>query len=187
MIFMVPNSINAKKCSLNRSSAYMSVNFRLFSHSKIFLNIADLVTNLCESLTNLTSQSFNYHHRPSFFYRPQTKFAKVMFLHLSVIYSVHRGGRASQGGMCGRGGHVWWGGHVWQRGMHGQGSCMAGGMCGGGACVVGRGHAWQGGHACAGGCACHAHRPRTLRDTVGQCAGGTHPTGMHSCWYINVV
>ena len=26
------------------------------------------------------------------FYRPQTKFAKVMFLHLSVSHSVHRGG-----------------------------------------------------------------------------------------------
>ena len=26
------------------------------------------------------------------FYRPQTKFAKVMFLHVSVSHSVHRGG-----------------------------------------------------------------------------------------------
>ena len=26
------------------------------------------------------------------YYRPQTKFAKVMFLHLSVSHSVHRGG-----------------------------------------------------------------------------------------------
>ena len=41
------------------------------------------------------------------------------------------------------------------------------------------GHAWQ--WACvAGGYACHACLP-TLRDTVGQCAGGTHPAGMHSC------
>ena len=29
------------------------------------------------------------------FYRPQTKFAKVMFLHLSVSHSVHRGVSAS--------------------------------------------------------------------------------------------
>ena len=43
---------------------------------------------------------------------------------------------------------------------------MAGGMHGRGACVVG------GGHAC--------HAPPTPRDVVGQCAGGTHPTGMHS-------
>ena len=40
--------------------------------------------------------------------------------------------------------------------MHDRGVCMAGG------------HAW---HAC----------PPTLRDTVSQCTGGTHPTGMHSC------
>ena len=51
--------------------------------------------------------SSGYQH----YYRPQTKFAKVMFLHLSVI--LFTGGRA------------WWGdgGHVWQ------------GVCG--ACVVG--------------------------------------------------
>ena len=99
-----------------------------------------------------------------------------------------------EGGMCGEGvcmagGHVWQGscmtvGHVWQGGMH------AGGVHGGG-------HAWQGvlmagGHAwgacvargaCMAGGACMPHipPPRTPRDTVGQCAGGTHPTGMHSC------
>ena len=85
-----------------------------------------------------------------------------------------------------RGGHVWQGGHACQGeyvagGVHGrggmhargnmwQGVCMAGGVC-----VVG-GCAWQGGmHA--------THTPPpTLRDTVGQCAGGTHPTGMHSCF-----
>ena len=26
-----------------------------------------------------------------------------------------------------------------------------------------------------------------LRDTAGQCAGGTHPTGMHSCVTLFVV
>ena len=61
-------------------------------------------------------------------------------------------------------------------GMYGRGECMArGGMCvwwggmhgRGGIC--GRGCAWQGG-------ACVAY---------GQWAGGTHPTGMHSC-YIGV-
>ena len=30
-------------------------------------------------------------HDPAYFYRPLTKFAKVMFLHLSVSHSVHRG------------------------------------------------------------------------------------------------
>ena len=76
-------------------------------------------------------------------------------------------GCAWQGGMCG-GGHAWWWGAymvvggMHGRGMHGGGECMTGGM-------HGRGHT------------CHAHHPLTLRDTVGQCAGGTHPTGMHSC------
>ena len=32
-----------------------------------------------------------------------------------------------------------------------------------------------------GGYVMHTH----LRDTAGQCAGGTHPTGMHSCLKIN--
>ena len=89
-----------------------------------------------------------------------------MFLHLSVSHSVHRGTRARQG-VCMAGGYVW------------QGACMAGGMCGGGmhgGNVCGRGCAWQGGLY-----AMHAPHP-TLRDMVGQCKGGTHPTGMHSCF-----
>ena len=73
--------------------------------------------------------------------------------------------------------------------------CVAGGMCGRGTHVVGhmhgrvyvcgREHTWQGaclapGHvhgrgACmAGGCACMTGETATV-------AGGTHPTGMHSC------
>ena len=60
----------------------------------------------------------------SYFYRPQTKFAKVMFLQVSV---------------CPRGGHAWLllGWRAWLLGgMHG---------CSGGVCVValgGGGHAW---------------------------------------------
>ena len=36
--------------------------------------------------------------------------------------------------------------------------------------------------------ACVAHTsPPTQRDTVGQCAGGTHPTGMrNACLFINL-
>ena len=75
--------------------------------------------------------------------------------------------------MCGQGGHAWWG-CAWQGGMRGRGRAwqvcvhgMVGGMHGVvGACMAGGMHA--------------THTPRTLRDTVGQCAGGTHPTGMHS-------
>ena len=95
------------------------------------------------------------------FYRPQTKFAKVMLLHLSVSLSVwgcvHGGhvwqgvcawgcawwGACVVGGMHGRG-CVWWG-HMWQGGMHGGGhvhgrACM--GVCGGGHVLQG-GHVWQ--------------------------------------------
>ena len=61
-------------------------------------------------------------------------------------------------------------GCVWRGGMHSRGS-----MCG-----QEGGHAWQGACMGRGVHATHAP-PQTLRDMVGQCAGGTHPTGMHSC------
>ena len=101
--------------------------------------------------------------------------------------SVHRGacmvgGVHGRKGRCGgacmhggvhawQGGHAWQGvcvarGHVWQRGVHYKGrACMAGGM-------HGRGHAWWG--LCMAGGACVAGETATA-------AGGTHPTGMHSC------
>ena len=74
-----------------------------------------------------------------FCYRPQTYFAKVMFLHLSVILLT--GGACVAWGVHGRGGHVWPGG------MHGRGACMAGGgaCVAGWACMAGGGHAWLGG------------------------------------------
>ena len=61
------------------------------------------------------------------------------------------------GGMPGRG-------CTWQRGVvHGRGACLAGDVHGrGGLCMAG-GHAWQ--------------------ETV-TIAGGTHPTGMHSCCFL---
>ena len=95
-------------------------------------------------------------------YRPQTKFAKVMFLQVSVC---PRGG-----GVCGRGEHAWRGGHAWQGGHawwghRWHGACMAGGVHGRGRAWQGR-HVWQGGHARWGGAkqgdmhgrghACHA-------------------------------
>ena len=61
--------------------------------------------------TGMHSYWFNYH--------PQTKFAKVMFLHLSVSHSVHGGGACVVGG------------HAWQEGVWGV-ACMAGGVRGGG-------------------------------------------------------
>ena len=41
------------------------------------------------------------------YYRPQTKFAKVMFLQLSVSHSVHRRGGGMRGGRGGMHG-IWW-------------------------------------------------------------------------------
>ena len=59
------------------------------------------------------------------------------------------------GGMHGRG-------HAW------QGACMAGGMCG-------RGCVWQGGVHGQGTC---------VTGEMATAVDGTHPTGMHSCFYI---
>ena len=115
-----------------------------------------------------------------FYYRPQTKFANVMFLHLSVILfkvgHVWRG----RGGVAvrGRGGHAWQGGQrAWWRDVrggdvHGGGYVWQGGMCGRGmhgrwVCMVGGMHATD--------------TPRTQRYTVGQCTSGMQPTGMQSC------
>ena len=82
-----------------------------------------------------------------------------------------------------RGEHAWFysGGHVWfySRGMHGFiGGCAwfyLGGMCGfiRGACMV----------LFGGACVVFSVFSDTMR--YGQWAGGTHPTGMHSChWFI---
>ena len=74
-----------------------------------------------------------------------------------------KGGHVRQrGNMCGKGGHVWWGACM-VKGMHGErGACMAReGMHGRGTCMVGG--------MCAGEMATEA--------------GGTHPTGMHSCYH----
>ena len=49
-------------------------------------------------------------------------------------------------------------------GVHGRGACMVGG-------VHGRGHEWWGWGACMAG-------------ETATAAGGTHPTGMHSCYII---
>ena len=91
-----------------------------------------------------------------YIYRPQTKFVKVMFLHLSVSHSVQGGmlggvhGREAYmaGGVhrvCMAGGVH--GGHAWQGYVCGRGVCVAvGGMHGGG-------HVWW-------ECVCHACPPR---------------------------
>ena len=88
------------------------------------------------------------------YYRPQTKFAKVMFLQVSVLGGgVHVAGRCvCGGGACMKGGFAWQGACM-AGCVHGSGACVAGGMCGGwhvwqGACMArgmhGGGNAWQG-------------------------------------------
>ena len=81
------------------------------------------------------------------YYRPQTKFAKVMFLQVSVCpWEVCMAGDVRARG------------HTWLGGMHGrgvwQGACVVGGVCGGGGMhgggMHGRGYTW-GGHVWQGG------------------------------------
>ena len=92
------------------------------------------------------------------YYSPQTKYAKVMFLQVSVCPQSWGGGMHGrghawwQGGMCGGKGHAWWWGacmvvggmHGGGGGMHGggglhgsRGACMVTGGCvvAGGGCV----------------------------------------------------
>ena len=140
-----------------------------------------------------------------FNYRPQTKFLKVMFLQVSVcpqgglhgcqgVCVVAGGicGCRGVGGMCGCcWGHAWLlgacmvarGWHVWLLGgMHGcLGACMApGGHAWWRGCAWQRGHAWQRG-------ACMVRVAWVGYDEIrryDQWAGGTHPTGTHSCFLM---
>ena len=79
---------------------------------------------------NFLLSSNDFQHNFSliwYFYRPQTKFAKFMFLHVSVCHSVHRGGGvqtqgevedSGQGGGC-LGPYSWW-----EVEGFGQGACL---------------------------------------------------------------
>ena len=82
---------------------------------------------------------------------------KVMFSHLSVSHSVHRGGDACSRGVCMAGACMAGGMCAW--GVCGRGACMAGGMCGRGS-------------ACWGAC---------VAGETATAVEGTHPTGMLSC------
>ena len=129
-----------------------------------------------------------------------------------VCHSVHGGGGGgvrgwkacvAGGGMCGQGGrHAWLGGvcgrgHAWPGGawpggnMHGWGgACVVGGWCVAGGC------AWLGGMCGWGACMAggmhgggmrgmHPLPPADTTSTAyGQPSGGTHPTGMHSCFKL---
>ena len=105
---------------------------------------------------------FHWIHRQKYYYCSQTKFAKVMFLQVSVC---PQGACMVGGGVHGRGACMA-GGHAWQGGMHGRGHPWQGeGM-------HGRGHVWQGVCIAEGAC---------MAGEIATAAGSTHPTGMHSC------
>ena len=94
-------------------------------------------------------------------YRPQRSWGKVIFSQASVILST--------GGVC-------------SRGVPGPGGLLGGrrvpgpgGVCSGG-CLV-WGGTWLGGSASGG--------PGGDPPGTATAAGGTHPTGMHSCWKLN--
>ena len=94
-------------------------------------------------------------------YRPQTKFAKVMFLHLSVILFTRGGGSTGAGTSLRAGTPPWTGTHPQQVHPPWEGTSPLGRYTP----LPGAGIPHPG--------AVHAGR-------YGQQAGGTHPTGMHS-------
>ena len=95
-----------------------------FDAFELDVNVVNFVcygkTRSCVSQTNGLSPSITDCH----FYRPQMKFAKVMFLQVSVCPQWGGMCGCSQGGVCvvAPGGHAWllWGGHAWLLwgGMH---------------------------------------------------------------------
>ena len=68
------------------------------------------------------------------------------------------------------GGGAWSQGGAWSRGVHGSGRCL---LPGGWGCMVPGGLLLVG-----GGCLVETPPPTATA------AGGTHPTGMHSCWVL---
>ena len=83
--------------------------------------------NVMSTIRSIHTYCESYHF--SYHCRPQRSCDKVMFLHLSVCHSVHRG-RHAWGAVFGGGGHAW------QRGAHDRGHAC--GERGGGR------SAWQG-------------------------------------------
>ena len=102
-----------------------------------------------------------------FYYRPQTKFAKVMFLHVSVSHSVHGGGVVSQHALQVTGG-VYPSMLYRFPGPHPRGKLR--GLAGG----VSR--------PTPGGCESQHALRQTPPHLTATTAGGSHPTGMHSCF-----
>ena len=143
------------------------------------------------------------HNKTCFYYRPQTKFAKIMFLHVSVSHSVHMGGGWYPACFAGLQAHIQEeveGSGLGGLQAHNQGE-MRGlawgvsrptpmgeveGLAWGvsrstprgeveGSCLGGglQAHTW-------GGVSRHALRQTPPQQTA-TASGGTHPTGIHSC------
>ena len=96
------------------------------------------------------------------FYRPQTKFAKVMFLHVFVSHSVHRRGDGIP--VCLAGLQAYMQGKVEGSG---QGGLQA--------------HTWGVSRPTLRGVCIPACTEADPSQQTAIAAGGTHPTGMHSC------
>ena len=97
---------------------------------------------------------------PTYYYRPQTKLREG-YVFTGVCDSVHGGGGAPCWGVSLAGGSPC------QGGLLARGVSLPGGL-------LARGSPWQG-----GGVPCDLSHHAF--DVTCQCAGGTHPTGMHSC------
>ena len=125
------------------------------------------------------------------FYRPQTKFAKVMFLHVSVSHSVHRGGGIPA---CIAGLQAHTQGEVEGSGLgslqaHTQGEVegLARGVSrptsGGVSPGPHPGRGSPGPHpGGVGGVPACTEADTSPQQQTATAAGGTHPTGMHSSW-----
>ena len=198
------NEINAKYNRTRRSRRLMMQS----SLSRSWVHCLTWCTFVLRCVHNLLTvtitNTFSHLYVSADNYRPQTKFAKVMFYR---CLSVHRGVCmvAPGGGICGcsgGGGHAWllpggMCGCSWGGGVHG---CSKGGVhgCSQGACVVApRGHVWllpggtvapwgvcvvAPGGACVvapGGCGCSWGHAWLL---PGGCAWLLPRGGMHGIW-----
>ena len=141
----------------NNSNSIFNFNLQIYSQLELLLYSMMFYINIYDCPKGLFAQGYGVDH--FFYYRPQTKFAKVMSLQVSVCPQ-------------GEGGCVA-GGCLWQEGVHGRRACVVGGMCGGGMC---------------GRRACMPCMLSPLADTMGygQWTGGTHHTGMHSCFNLSL-
>ena len=136
-------------------SKYNGVAGTFWGRSKFFHALNRIVHTSNEVCLTLVSKHV---------YRPQTKFAKVMFLHVSVFLSTGEGAIPA----CIAGGIP---------------ACLAAGLQGGSPGPQPRGKLrgiWPGGAYSRGVPALGVvvWRPPTMTATA---AGGTHPTGIHSC------